>query len=109
LAASPPAIGAIRPVASPRGTNGFATAALVCALLSWTFCCCCGLPFNLLGLAFALVALLQIGTQVEPQEGRTLAIISLVLSALNLLFYLGYGIVSVVANPDSIHWSTSFQ
>ena len=90
-AAAPPNIGPVRPgAARARGTNGFATAGLICSLLAWTCCCC--LPFNLLGILFSIIALVQISGQAEPQEGRTLAIIGLVLAGTNLLFSLGFGI-----------------
>jgi len=103
FAGTPPSIGVIRPVATAaRGTNGFATAGLICGLLSWTCCCC--VPFNLLGLVFSIIALLQISSQAEPQEGRTSAIVGLVLSATNLLFSFGFGLLQLALNPASLHW-----
>lgn len=107
---TPPAASPIQPLVLRRGTNGFATAGLVCSLLAWTICCCCGgLPFNLLGLVFSIVALVQISAQADPQDGRGLAIIGLVLSSLSLLFGLFYGVFQLATNPGSINWSTSFQ
>lgn len=98
-----PNIGAVRPGAGPaRGTNGFATAGLICGLLAWTCCCC--LPFNLLGLVFSIIALVQIGSQAEPQAGRASAIAGLVLSAANLLFTFGFGLLQLALNPASLHW-----
>jgi hypothetical protein len=106
FAAAPPAIGAAAPGAAPaRGTNGFATAGLVCALLAWT-CCCCGQPFGLLGLIFSLIALAQINSQSPPQEGRWLAIAGLVLSAINLLFGLAALIWQLALGTTTIHWQT---
>ena len=103
FAGTPPSIGVIRPVATAaRGTNGFATAGLICGLLSWTCCCC--VPFNLLGLVFSIIALLQISSQAEPQEGRTSAIVGLVLSATNLLFSFGFGLLQLALNPASMRW-----
>jgi len=108
--ATPPAA----PVAAPsgispaRGTNGFATAGLVCGLLSWAACCCCcGLPFNLLGLVFSLIALLQISSQPQPQEGRLFAIIGLVLSAANLFFGLAAMVWQLATGGAAIHLQTS--
>jgi len=107
---TPPTIGSLRPATSPRGTNGFATAGLICALLSWTFCCCCGgLPLNLLGLVLSLIALAQISSQAEPQEGRSFAIIGLVLCGLSLLFGACSLIFQVLTNPGSINITTAFQ
>jgi hypothetical protein len=100
----PPAITPARPGAT-RGTNSFATAGLVCGLLSWfSCCCCCCVPFNLLGLVFSIIALVQISAQPEPQEGRTLAIIGLVLSAANLLCGFGLGLLQLALHPANFNW-----
>jgi hypothetical protein len=106
FAGPPPSIGAIRPVAaSTRGTNGFATAGLICGIISWFGClCCCCVPFNLLGLVFSLIALVQISSQAEPRAGRTEAIVGLVLSGANLLFSFGFGLLQLALNPASLHW-----
>ncbi len=106
FAGTPPRISALRPAGTPaRGTNSFATAGLVCGLLAWTCCCC--VPFNLLGLVFSLIALVQISSQPEPQEGRTTAIIGLVLSATNLLFACGLGLFRLALSPATLHWHLS--
>ena len=103
FAGPPPTIGAVRPAA--RGTNGFATAGLVCGVLAWT-CCCCP-PFNLLGLIFSIIALVQINSQSEPQEGRLFAIIGLILSAASLFFGLAYVLLQLVLNPGSVNWQVN--
>ena len=74
---------------TPR-TNSMALAALAMGVLSMTcFVCCCGccygLPFNVLGVMFALVALSQIRNDPHAEQGRGLAIAGLVLSLLSLL------------------------
>ena len=103
FAGPPPPIGTTyRGATVARGTNSFATAGLVCGLLAWTCCCC--VPFNLLGLVFSIIALVQISSQAEPQEGRTSAIIGLVLSAANLLFGLGFGLLQLALNPAGLNW-----
>jgi hypothetical protein len=100
--ATPPNIAPVWPAAAPaRGTNGFATAGLICSLLAWTCCCC--LPFNLLGLVFSIIALVQINSQAEPQEGRVLAIIGLVLSATNLIFSFGLGLMELLLSPGNLN------
>jgi uncharacterized membrane protein len=48
-------------------------------------CCCYGLPFNVLGIIFSLVALAQISNDPRSQQGRPLAIAGLVLSILSLV------------------------
>jgi len=77
-------------------------AGFVCGLLSWV--CCCGCPFNMLGLIFSIVALVQIGSAVEKQEGRGLAIAGLICSAVSLLLSMGLGIVDLALRPHNIMW-----
>lgn len=74
-----------------RRTNAFATAGLVFGILSITggFCCCYGLPFNLLGLVFSLIGLAQINSNPELYDGKGMAIAGIVLSLLGLLLMLG--------------------
>ena len=71
---------------TPR-TNSLALWALVMGILSMTcgVCCCCcyGLPFNVLGVIFALLALSQIKNDPQSQQGRSLAIVGLVLCLLS--------------------------
>jgi hypothetical protein len=103
VAAAPPRIGALPSAAgTARRTNGFATAGLICGLLSWTCCCC--LPFNLLGLVFSIIALVQINSQAQPQEGRAFAITGLVLSGANLLLSFGFGLLELALAPANVNW-----
>lgn len=95
----------IAPVAStgPRRTNSLATASLVMGLLAITCgCCCCyGFPFNVLGVLFGLIALVQISRAPEVEEGRVLAITGLALSLLSVAASVVFGIVgSLAAIPD---------
>lgn len=70
----------------PRKTNGFATASFVMGLLSFCVCCCCyGMPFNLLGIVFAIIAIAQIRSNREIYNGQSLAVAGLILSALSIL------------------------
>lgn len=102
FAAAPPRMAPLTPLPGTARTNGFATAGLICGLLSW-ICCCC-LPLNLLGLIFSIIALVQINSQPQPQEGRAFAIVGLVLSAANLLFSLGFGLFELALSPTSVSW-----
>jgi len=89
--AVPPAIApqTIAPPAQARKTNGFATTGLICGILSLTLCWCCnGVPFNLLGLTFSIIALLQINENPQTHEGRGLAIAGIILSAVSILIML---------------------
>ena len=103
LAGAPPAIvpPKMAPV-SPRSTNGYATAGFVCGLISCL--CCCGCPFNVLGLIFSIIALVQINGQVQKQEGWGLALAGLILSALSLLLGFGLGLLQFAQTPANVSW-----
>jgi hypothetical protein len=98
----PPTIGALKPGAGQlRKTNSFAIWSLVCGALAWTCCCCC-VPFNLLGVVFAIIALVQISSRPEIEEGRSLAVAGLVLSVTNLLWCFGLSLFDLTANQARI-------
>ena len=89
LARTTPPLSAPGPISiapTPRN-NSMAVMGLVMGVLSITFgmCCCYGMPFNLLGIIFSLVALAQIKNDPQSQQGRTLATAGLVLSILSLV------------------------
>jgi len=76
----------VQPPVRLRQTNSSATTGLICGIMSWAlFCCCCGFPFNLLGLVFSLFGLSQINRHPELYEGRGQAVAGLVLSISSLL------------------------
>lgn len=87
----------------PR-TNGFAVTGLILGIISLviSFCCCGGLPLNLLGLLFSGIGLAQINRQPDVYTGKGVAIAGLVISALSLLLGIGVMIVSVAFNWDEI-------
>jgi hypothetical protein len=85
-----------------NNTNGFATAGLVCGILSCV--CCCGCPFNVLGLVFSIIALVQINGQAQKQAGWGLALAGLICSAVSLLFNFGLGIFQLALPPSSLNW-----
>jgi hypothetical protein len=71
-------------------TNGFAVTGMIMGILSVTLgCCCYGLPFNLLGLIFSLIALSQIKQYPQTHGGKSMAIAGLVLSILSFLLAAG--------------------
>ena len=92
---------------SAGGTNKFAVAGLVCGLLAWAACCCC-LPFNLLGVVFSVIALVQLSSQSPPQEGRSLAIIGLVLSVSSLFIGFGMWLWQLLADPGNFSIQSNF-
>ena len=70
-------------------TNSFAITGFVCGILSVSLCWCCGgFPFNVLGLVFSIVALLQINENPQIHEGRGLAIAGIILTAASFLIFL---------------------
>jgi Domain of unknown function (DUF4190)/GYF domain 2 len=80
-----PVLGPISITPTPR-TNSMAIAGLVMGILSiMCGCCCYGLPFNVLGIVFSLVALAQINQDPVSQQGRPLAIAGLALSVVSIL------------------------
>ena len=94
----------ITPPVQPRKTNSFATAGLVCSILAWIICCC-GFPFNLLGLVFSLIALSQISRHPGLYEGRGLAIAGLILSIASLLLTFGAVLWSLAFDPSAFQWN----
>ena len=102
LASPPPVITSPNPVmAAANNTNGFATAGFVCGLISLT--CCCGCPFNILGLIFSTVALLQIHGQTQKQQGWGLALAGLICSTVSLLVSFGLVIFQLALTPANAH------
>jgi hypothetical protein len=81
-----PTPGPISITPTPRA-NTMAVMGMVMGVLSITcgMCCCYGLPFNVLGIVFSLVALAQIKDDPRSQQGRPLAIAGLALSLLSLV------------------------
>lgn len=75
------------PIAAQR-TNALATTSLILGIISITIgmCCCYGMPFNLLGLVFGIIAMVQIRSDPQRYSGEGIAIGGLVLSILSLLF-----------------------
>ena len=105
----PPTIGPPRPGTSMAGqlpkTNSFATAGLIFGILSVTcFCCCCGCPFNILGLVFSLIGLSQISRQPELYEGRGFAIAGLILAAASLVLGFGLTLLNLALHPENFEW-----
>ncbi|HEX5400436.1 MAG TPA: DUF4190 domain-containing protein [Verrucomicrobiae bacterium] len=102
---APPAIAPPKPgfdTGRMTATNSFATAGMVCGIISWV--CCCGFPFNLLGLVFSLIGLSQINRHPELYGGRGQAIAGLVLSILSLVVTTGYLALSLAMNPPHVLW-----
>ena len=90
------------PSIGTRRSNGFATAGFVCSLIS--LACCCGCPFNILGLIFSLIALIQISNQTNKDEGWGLALAGLICSAISLLISFGLGFWQLALSPAHLAW-----
>lgn len=103
--------GAPHTIAPPPGSstagrmpriNPFATAGLICGILSLT--CCCGFPFNLLGLVFSLIAMSQISRHPELYEGRGIALAGLILSIASLVLGIGLVLLNLALHPSNVMW-----
>jgi hypothetical protein len=102
----PPTIAPIAPPASAlaRKSHPLALAGFLMGLLSFLFCCCHGLPFNLLGLVLSIVALVQIRNSPQQYTGEGLAIAGMVLSILSILLVVAWMIfVSAAAWNEGPH------
>jgi GYF domain 2 len=94
------------PAVSIQRTNGFATAGFILGIVSILcvvpsiFCCCFGLPLNLLGVICSLTGLLQILRHPKIYSGRRLAIAGLILSGICLLLYC----ILIAIGVASTHW-----
>jgi hypothetical protein len=99
----PPPPGAFVPGANPRKTNTLALASLILGALSLTvgLCCCFGIPFNVLGLILAIIALVEIQNHPELYTGRPLAVIGLILCALSILL----AMAMLASGQRSIKWT----
>ena len=103
----PPAVLAGAPPV--RRTNGLAVTGLVLGIFSITvgFCCCYGIPFNLLGLIFSGVALMQINQYPQLYNGRGTATAGLIISAFSLLLaailFLVFGSIAAWTEPGGYH------
>jgi hypothetical protein len=76
---------------------------LIFGILSVTFVCCCGgFPFNVLGLIFSIIALVQIGERPESHTGRGLAIAGLILSVISFLFL----VIALASGHPHINFNT---
>jgi hypothetical protein len=103
LAPPAPVPGPISITPAPR-TNSMAVASMVMGLLSVTcgLCCCYGMPFNVLGIVFSLVALAQIRNDPQNQQGRSLAIAGLVLSLASIVLAVLFVTLGLALNSSDI-------
>jgi hypothetical protein len=106
LARTVPPLPAPAPISMtpPPRTNPMALTGMVMGILSITcgMCCCYGMPFNLLGIVFSLVALAQIRNDPQSQQGRPLAIAGLVLSLLSIVLAALFFILGFALNAPDI-------
>ncbi|HET7626695.1 MAG TPA: DUF4190 domain-containing protein [Verrucomicrobiae bacterium] len=88
----------LAPLPAARKSTSLATTGLVFGIISVTFgmCCCYGFPFNVLGLAFSIAALVQIRAHPDLYEGHGMAIGGLVLSIASLVLTGLVGLFSTV-------------
>jgi hypothetical protein len=88
---------------APPTTNSFAIAGMSLGIFSLVVTCCCyGMPFNVLGLIFSIIALNQIKRSNPPQKGREMAITGIVLSVISLLLGVVFLIFGFAMNMPEI-------
>ncbi|HEV2454811.1 MAG TPA: DUF4339 domain-containing protein [Verrucomicrobiae bacterium] len=106
-AAAPPPFRPVTPV--HRQTNASALWGLIFGIVANCFCCCCclNIPLGALGLIFSLIGLSQINEMPDIYEGRALAIVGIVVSAVALL--LGLLILFANAANGNIHITHHWQ
>ncbi len=86
-------------------TNSMAMWGMIMGIISVLFCWCCyGVPFNILGIVFSSIGLVQIGKTQE--RGKSMAIAGLVLSIISVILALCF-LAYVLSHPDLIQrWKT---
>ena len=98
--ANPPVIPPLAPgVTAATRTSQLAVWGFICGLLGWSLCGCC-VPFDIVGLTFSIIALVQINGRTEPLTGRGFAIAGIVLSATNLVWSVGWTLVGMLNDPS---------
>lgn len=73
------------------GSNGFAVTGMILGIFSLTIglCCCCyGMPFNILGLIFSVIALVQINNNPQRYTGTGMAVTGIILCIISLFISL---------------------
>jgi hypothetical protein len=93
-----------------RTTNGFALWGMICGILAvFFFCCCClNLPLGTAGLILSLIGLSQINEFPEIYQGRAVAIVGIVLSALALFLFFLLMLTNTASgnfHPPHHHWN----
>ena len=85
-------------------TNPFAVTGFILSLVSITFglCCCYGLPFNVCGIIFSAIGLVQIRNRPGHYTGRGLAIAGLVVGILSVVLAALMLTLGVVLSWDEI-------
>ena len=106
LGRTPPPLSAPGPISITPAlrTNSLALMGMLMGVLSITcgMCCCYGMPFNLLGIVFSLIALAQIRNDPRSQEGWGLAVAGLVLSLLSFLLAVLFFAFGLALNAPDI-------
>ena len=85
------------------GTNTLAIWGFICGLLGWTCCGCC-VPFDLLGLTFSIIALVQVNAAAGRMEGRGFAIAGIVLSAASLMWTFFMTVLGLLKDSSQLPW-----
>lgn len=89
-----------------RRTNSLAVTGMILGILALTLgLCCYGVPFNMLGLVFSIIGLVQINSHPELYEGKGMAISGIVLCILSILLtaamFLFFGLAAAFDHPPT--------
>lgn len=103
-ALSPPPVAGMVAGAPNTKTNPLAVTGMILGIVSMTvgLCCCYGLPFNLLGIVFSAIGLVQIKNNPESYTGKGMAITGLILSILSIFVAAALLAVGVALNWKDI-------
>lgn len=87
-----------------RKTNPLALTGMILGIVAVTLglCCCYGFPFNVAGIVFSILGLVQIKKSPEQYSGKGMAITGLILSILSILLVIGLLIFGVAMGWDEI-------
>lgn len=111
-AAPSPSFSQTQVMTSSKKTNPLALTGMILGIVSITFglCCCYGLPFNIAGIVFSIIGLVQVKKNPELYSGRGMAIAGLILSLLSIVAAGAFLAIGLTLKPEQIQeWVDQLQ